>query len=220
MWRADIVGDLEGLLRRRGRPIAYGYLDRRYPLDDYQTVFSRIPGGSEMPSAARPFTETVVLDLIAAGVGIAPITLHTGLSSLEAGERPQTEWFRVPAATADAVNATRDRGGRVIAVGTTVTRALESAFRDGRAVAAEGWTDRVIGPDAPARLVDGLMTGWHDPEASHLLLVESIAGAQLTQAAYAAAVSSGYLWHEFGDSCLFLPSRHEDPSTRRVTATL
>lgn len=207
LWRTDITGDIDRRLRTRGRPIACGYLDDRYPLADYQTIFSRDPGSSEMPSAARPFTTDVVLGLIAAGVTIAPITLHTGLSSLEVGEHPQAEWFRVPAATAAAVEDTRRRGGRVIAVGTTVTRALESAERDGRAIAAQGWTDRVIGPDAPARLVDGLITGWHEPEASHLLLVESIAGTALTRAAYRAAAEADYLWHEFGDSCLLLPDR-------------
>lgn len=207
LWRTDIDGDLDRHLRTHGRPIAYGYLDDRYPLEDYQTVFSRDPGSSEMPSAARPFTADVVLDLIAAGVVFAPITLHTGLSSLEAGEVPQAEWFRVSGATARVVNDTRAEGRRVVAVGTTVARALESAERDGRAIATEGWTDHVIGPDAPARLVDGLITGWHEPDASHLLLVESIAGTDLTRVAYAAAVEAGYLWHEFGDSCLLLPDR-------------
>lgn len=196
------------MLRERGRPIAYGYLDRRYPLSAYQSVFASHPGSAEMASAGRPFTEAIITRLVVAGVRVAPVTLHTGVSSQEAGEAPVSERFEVPEATATLVNATRATGGRVVAVGTTVTRALESAVTaDGRVPAARGWTDRVISPEEPARVVDGLITGWHDPAASHLLLVESVAGPELTQRAYDAAVAEGYLWHEFGDSALLLPSR-------------
>jgi S-adenosylmethionine:tRNA ribosyltransferase-isomerase len=206
LWRATASGDLPATMARTGRPIAYGYLDRRYPLADYQTVFGIDPGSAEMPSAARPFTTELITALIAKGVGVSPITLHTGLSSQEAGETPQAERFSVPAATAEAVNAARARGGRVVAVGTTVTRALESAVdRHGRVRQSSGWTERVVSPDDPARVVDGLVTGWHDPEASHLMLVESVAGRELTRAAYDAAYAEGYLWHEFGDSALLLP---------------
>ncbi len=208
LWRAAVAGDLPATLARTGRPIAYGYLDRHYPLADYQTVFGIDPGSAEMPSAARPFTTDLVTALITRGIAVSPVTLHTGLSSQEAGEAPQPERFHVPAVTANAVNATRARGGRVVAVGTTVTRALESAVdADGLVRAAHGWTERVISPDDPARVVDGLITGWHNPEASHLMLVESVAGPALTQAAYDAAVEAGYLWHEFGDSALLLPQR-------------
>jgi S-adenosylmethionine:tRNA ribosyltransferase-isomerase len=206
LWRARASGDLRGHLDREGRPIAYGYLDRRYPLSAYQSVFASVPGSAEMASAGRPFTHAILTRLIARGVGVAPITLHTGVSSQEAGEGPQPEWFDVPAATARLVASTRASGGRVVGVGTTVTRALESAVgADGRIGPARGWTDRVVTPADPPRVVDGLVTGWHDPHASHLLLVESIAGAALTQAAYDAAVAESYLWHEFGDSALLLP---------------
>lgn len=207
LWRVLVDGDLLDTMSRRGRAIAYGYLDRRYPLADYQSVFSTVPGSAEMPSAGRPFTDSVITRLIAGGVGVAPITLHTGVSSQDAGEAPQAERFAVPETTARLVNATRATGGRIVAVGTTVTRALESAVTPGgRMEAAHGWTERVISPDEPARVVDGLITGWHNPQASHLLLVESIAGAELTQAAYDAAMAHGYLWHEFGDSALLFPS--------------
>ncbi|MDQ6687086.1 MAG: S-adenosylmethionine:tRNA ribosyltransferase-isomerase [Actinomycetota bacterium] len=207
LWRAWATGDLRGWLDRHGRPIAYGYLDRHYPLSSYQTVFGTRPGSVEMPSAARPFTDGVVRRLASTGVGVAPVTLHTGLSSQEAGEAPQAEWFAVPPTTARLVNTVRARGGRVVAVGTTVTRALESAvLPDATVTARQGWTDRVISPADPARIVSGLVTGWHDPHASHLLLVESVAGAELTQRAYDAAVREGYLWHEFGDSALLLPA--------------
>jgi S-adenosylmethionine:tRNA ribosyltransferase-isomerase len=206
LWQALVEhGDLRDALDRIGRPIAYGYLDRRYPLAMYQSVFSTRPGSAEMPSAGRPFTTGLVTRLLTAGVAVAPITLHTGVSSQEAGEAPQPERYAVPAATARLVNATRAAGGRVVAVGTTVTRALESAVEDDTVVAAEGWTERVISPADPARVVTGLVTGWHDPHASHLLLVESIAGPALTQAAYDAAVAEHYLWHEFGDAALLLP---------------
>jgi S-adenosylmethionine:tRNA ribosyltransferase-isomerase len=208
LWRVAVNGDLTGSLGRNGRPIAYGYLDRRYPLADYQTVFGIDPGSAEMPSAARPFTADLVTRLIAKGVGVSPVTLHTGLSSQEAGEAPQAERYHVPQLTAEAVNATKAGGGRVIAVGTTVTRALETVVgADGQVYASSGWTERVITREDPVRVVDGLVTGWHDPEASHLLLVESVAGAELTQAAYDAAVGAGYLWHEFGDSALLLPQK-------------
>ena len=134
-----------------------------------------------MPSAARPFTTDLVTRLIARGVGVSPVTLHTGLSSQEAGEAPQAERYRVPQVTAEAVNATKARGGRVVAVGTTATRALETVVGpDGRVHAGSGWTERLITRDDPARVVDGLVTGWHDPEASHLMLVESVAGPELT----------------------------------------
>jgi S-adenosylmethionine:tRNA ribosyltransferase-isomerase len=210
LWRARADhGDVRDVLDRLGRPIAYGYLGQRYPLAAYQSVFSARPGSAEMPSAGRPFTTELVTRLLTRGVAVAPITLHTGLSSQEAGEAPQPERFDVPAATARLVNATRAAGNRVVAVGTTVTRALESAVEyaehGDRVVPTSGWTERVVSPAHPPRVVTGLVTGWHDPHASHLLLVEAIAGPALTQASYEAAVAAGYLWHEFGDSALLLP---------------
>jgi len=210
LWRATVAGDVATEVRDHGRPIAYGYLDRRYPLAAYQSVFGVRPGSAEMPSAARPFTPELVAVLVAHGIQIAPITLHTGVSSQEAGEAPGPEWFEVTPTTARIVRETKHAGGRVVAVGTTVTRALESAaVRRGRGrptvQPARGWTDRVVTPQHPPVAVDGLVTGWHDPHASHLLLVEAVAGRTLTQRAYDEAVSAGYLWHEFGDAALLLP---------------
>ena len=205
LWRAHVEGDLRALLDRHGRPIAYGYLDGRYPLAAYQSVFSSIPGSAEMASAGRPFTDALITRLVTRGVGVAPITLHTGVSSQEVDEGPQSEWYDVPPATARLVELTRKHGGRVVATGTTVTRALESAVRDGGVRASSGWTDRVVTPDQPVVVVNGLITGWHDARASHLLLVEAVAGTRLAQTAYDAAVADGYRWHEFGDSALFLP---------------
>ncbi|MCW2785696.1 MAG: queA [Marmoricola sp.] len=206
LWQARVDGPLEAHLNLVGRPIAYGYLPRRYPLAAYQTIFGLRPGSAEMPSAGRGFTPQLVTDLVTRGVAVAPITLHTGVSSQEAGEAPQAERFAVPEATARLVNAVRSGGGRVVAVGTTVTRALESAVDlDGRVVARQGWTERVVTPADPPQVVTGLVTGWHDPQASHLLLVEAVAGRELAQRAYDAAVGSAYLWHEFGDAALLLP---------------
>lgn len=206
LWRAQASGPLDDHVRRFGRPIAYGYLDRRYPLDAYQSVFSTVPGSAEMPSAGRPFTASLVAALVGRGVALAPITLHTGVSSQEAGEAPQPERFEVTEATARWVNHTRAVGRRVVAVGTTVTRALESAVDGtGRVVARRGWTERVVTRRQPPEVVSGLVTGWHDPQASHLLLVEAVAGVGLAQRAYDEAVGAGYWWHEFGDAGLFLP---------------
>jgi S-adenosylmethionine:tRNA ribosyltransferase-isomerase len=205
LWRGrvSVSQSLSGYLREHARPISYGYLNGLFPISAYQTIFALCPGSAEMPSAARPFSSDLVARLVARGVIFAPITLHTGLSSQDAGEAPQSEWFEVSETTAHLVNSSRARGGRVIAVGTTATRAIESAARpDGIVAAASGWTDLVIAPERPVGVVDGLITGWHNPEASHLLLVESMVGAELTQRAYDAAVAEHYLWHEFGDSCL------------------
>ncbi len=208
LWQAGVgvEGGVLAYLARHGRPIRYSYVSLELPLADYQTVFAREPGSAEMPSAGRPFTPELVTELVTRGVGIAPITLHTGVSSQDPGEPPQPERYRVPDTTARAVNMTRAWGGRVIAVGTTVTRALESAV-DGAGVvrARAGWTDLVLGPERPAQVVGGLVTGWHAPGASHLKLLESVAGSDLVERAYAEAVRARYLWHEFGDSCLLLP---------------
>ena len=220
LWTAAVSGPrpLEQHLVRYGRPIAYGYLDRSYPLSAYQTVFASRPGSAEMPSAARPFTPELVTELVSHGIGVAAITLHTGVSSQEAGEAPQPEWFEVSPLAARLVNATRAEGGRVVAVGTTVTRALESAVDASTAsgpvvVARAGWTSRVVSRDDPPIVVTGLVTGWHDPHASHLLLVEAVAGRGLTQRAYDAAAGGGYLWHEFGDSALLLPERSPESAS-------
>ena len=210
LWRAELAveGGVEAYLVRHGRPITYSYVRGHWPMSAYQTVFAHDPGSAEMPSAGRPFTASLVTELITAGIGVAPITLHTGVSSLEEGEPPLAERYRVPAATARLVNLTKASGGRIVAVGTTVTRALETvAHVDGWVASGSGWTDLVLGPRRPARVVDGLITGWHAPGASHLLLLEAVAGPALVAGAYREALDEGYLWHEFGDSCLLLPDQ-------------
>ena len=193
-------------LAEHGSPIRYAHDPVERPLRDYQTIFAREPGSAEMPSAGRPFTPRVLHALAARGVGVARLVLHTGVSSLEAGEPPYAERYAVPAPTAAAANAAHRAGRRVVAVGTTVTRALESAATpDGVVHPAAGWTDLVITPERGVRAVDGLLTGWHEPEASHLLLLEAIGGRELVERSYTAALALGYRWHEFGDTHLLLP---------------
>ncbi|MET4923984.1 S-adenosylmethionine:tRNA ribosyltransferase-isomerase, partial [Streptomyces sp. PSRA5] len=213
LWWARVAGgDVAGLLRRHGRPIRYGYTERDQPLSAYQTVFA-LPspdgsGSAEMPSAGRPFTARLVAELVSRGVQFAPIRLDTGVASAEAHEPPYPERFEVPAATARLVNAAKagPGGGRIVAVGTTAVRALESAAGPGGTVrAASGWTDLVVTPRRGVRVVDGLLTGLHEPEASHLLMLEAIAGRQALECAYTEALRHLYLWHEFGDVHLVLP---------------
>jgi S-adenosylmethionine:tRNA ribosyltransferase-isomerase len=208
LWLSRVNGPLplREFLAAHGHPIRYGYVPREWPLEAYQTVFATEPGSAEMPSAARPFTPELVARLAARGVLIAPLTLHAGVSSLERGEAPYPERYSVPEATARLVSAVRWWGGRVIAVGTTSVRALETvAADDGSVAAGEGWTRLVVTPERGLRAVDGLITGWHEPEASHLQLLEAVAGPDLLEASYAEALAHGYLWHEFGDSHLILP---------------
>jgi len=208
LWLATVEGDVDLLaaLVAVGRPIRYSYVDRDWPIDSYQTVFADQPGSAEMPSAARPFTADLTTRVIRRGIGISTITLHTGVSSLEGHELPYAERFVVPPATAAAVNAARAVGGHVIAVGTTVVRALESAVDTAGTVhPASGWTDAVITPASGVRAVDGLVSGWHEPAATHLAMLEAVAGRAALMRAYRAAWDAGYLWHEFGDSHLLLP---------------
>jgi S-adenosylmethionine:tRNA-ribosyltransferase-isomerase (queuine synthetase) len=206
LWRARLSVAVVPYLLRYGSPIRYSYVPREWPLSYYQTVFARDPGSAEMPSASRPFSPSVVTRLVAAGVLIAPLTLHCGVSSLEGDEEPYPEPYDVPPATADLINHVRARGGRIIAGGTTVVRALETvAAPDGRVRAGAGWTSHVVTPETGVRAVDGLLTGLHEPRSSHLLMLAAFAGPDLLSRCYQAAIEAGYLWHEFGDVHLLLP---------------
>ncbi|MBW8482932.1 S-adenosylmethionine:tRNA ribosyltransferase-isomerase [Actinomadura parmotrematis] len=208
LWEARLSTDVVPYLRRHGVPIRYGYVPGEWPTAAYQTVFAhdRADGGAEMPSAARPFTHELVTRLVSAGVLMAPLSLHTGVASPEAHEPPYAERYRVPEATAALVEHVRTRGGRVIAVGTTVVRALETAAAsDGHVRAAEGWTEHIVTPEKGVRVVDGLLTGLHEPKSSHLMMLTAIAGPGLLAATYEAALEHRYLWHEFGDLNLLLP---------------
>ncbi|MFF5312103.1 S-adenosylmethionine:tRNA ribosyltransferase-isomerase [Streptomyces massasporeus] len=216
LWWARVSGagvsgaGVPGLLRECGRPIRYAYTERDQPLSAHQTVFA-LPsadgtGSAEMPSAARPFTARLVAELVSRGVLFAPVTLHTGVASAEAHEPPYPERFAVPEASARLIEAARAGGGRVVAVGTTAVRAVESAVgADGAVRARAGWTDLVVTPERGVRVVDGLLTGLHEPEASHLLMLEAVAGRVAVERGYEAALQGRYLWHEFGDVHLVLP---------------
>jgi S-adenosylmethionine:tRNA ribosyltransferase-isomerase len=204
--RLSLGEPLESYLSQHGHPIRYRHAPKDWPIDAYQTVFAIDPGSAEMPSAARPFTAELAAELAARGVLFAPLTLHCGVSSLELDENPYPERYRVPGDTARLVNAVHDWGGRVIAVGTTVVRALETvAGPTGRVRADEGLTNLVVARDRGLHAVDGLITGWHEPSSSHLRLLEAVAGPDLLTRSYAAAEARGYRFHEFGDSHLILP---------------
>lgn len=211
LWFVRLEGDARELMQRVGLPIRYGYVGEAYPLSFYQTVFADAPGSAEMPSAARPFTERVLACLRAKGVGLASITLHTGVSSLEvetenvAEQTLPPEPFAVPAETVAAVEGAKAAGKRVVAVGTTVVRALESAWAGEELRPTKGFTRLYLHPGRAVNVVNGLLTGFHDPRASHLAMLYAVAGKDLVQSAYAEAVREGYLWHEFGDSHLILP---------------
>ncbi len=204
--RLSVGEPLEDYLRRHGEPIRYVHSPGRWPIEAYKTVFGIEPGSVEMPSAARPFTGELVAELGARGVLFAPVTLHAGVSSLELGESPYPERYRVPPETARVVNAVRGWGGRVIAVGTTVVRALETvAAPDGTLGEGNGLTGLVVTPERGLRAIDGLITGWHEPKSSHLQLLEAAAGPDLLRRSYEVAHVHGYRFHEFGDSHLILP---------------
>jgi S-adenosylmethionine:tRNA-ribosyltransferase-isomerase (queuine synthetase) len=208
LWRARLSTAVVPYLLRHGTPIRYSYVGRQWPAQAYQTVFATQPGSAEMPSASRPFTPEIVTSLVSRGVTLAPVTLHTGVSSLEGDEDPYPEFYEVPPATARLVGLTRASGGRVIAGGTTVVRALESAALESgsaRVQPAAGWTEHIVTPQTGVRVVDGLLTGLHEPRSTHLLMLTAFAGDDLLSRCYAAALEHRYLWHEFGDVHLLLP---------------
>ncbi len=206
LWVAELDTPVLPYLRGFGAPIRYSYVRQRWPLSYYQTVFGTTPGSAEMPSAGRPFTDRLVTRLVAEGVRFAPVLLHTGVASPEAHERPYPERFEVPATTARIVNEVRAAGGRIVAIGTTAVRALETAAgEDGVVHAARGWTELIVTPGRGVRAIDGLLTGFHEPRASHLDMLAAIAGHRLLDHTYAEAIAGGYLWHEFGDVNLLLP---------------
>jgi S-adenosylmethionine:tRNA ribosyltransferase-isomerase len=213
LWLASLSvdADIDQYLDRHGSPIRYGYVNREWPLSFYQTIFARERGSAEMPSAARPFSPRVLEALARRGVLVTPILLHSGVSSLEEHEPPYAEYFRVGAGTASVVNEAHRRGSRVVAVGTTVVRALESvAAPNGTVSPGSGWTELIVTPERGIYAVDGLLTGFHEPRASHLAMLEALTGRAHLESAYAAALAGKYLWHEFGDTHLLLPGRRAE----------
>jgi S-adenosylmethionine:tRNA ribosyltransferase-isomerase len=206
LWVATFDTDVQQLMVRYGRPITYPYMRRQWPIEMYQTVYAGPPGSAEMPSAGRAFSPDVLEHLAHRGIGFATLTLHTGVASLEGSETPYAEEYWVPERTARAVREAKVDGRRVVAVGTTVVRALESAYDSqfDEVVASHAWTGLVITPERGVRVVDSLLTGFHEPKASHLAMLEAIAGRCHLEMAYAAALAGRYLWHEFGDLHLIL----------------
>ncbi len=207
LWvaRFELPIPVVDFLQKHGTPIRYAQVAEAYPIDYYQTVFAKHPGSAEMPSAGRAFTPQLVSRLIAKGVQFAPILLHTGVASLETNERPYPEYYEVSQTTASLINWAKAEGRRIISVGTTAVRALETVTdEDGYLKAGEGWTNVFITPERGLRAVDGLLTGFHEPKASHLLMLEALAERSHLAMAYEAAIKGGYQWHEFGDLHLVL----------------
>jgi S-adenosylmethionine:tRNA ribosyltransferase-isomerase len=202
----ELLSPLQQYLDAHGYPIRYSYVRDRWPLSYYQTVYATERGSAEMPSAGRAFTPELITALAARGVSIAPLLLHTGVASLEEHEPPYEEFYRVPLETAQAVNAAHATGRRIIAVGTTVVRALETVTdRTGTAHPGHGWTDLLITPQRGLRAVTAMLTGLHEPRSTHLAMLEALCGRDHLAITYAAALREGYLWHEFGDLHLILP---------------
>ncbi len=208
LWIAtlSLPAPVHEYLDKYGFPIRYPYVPESWPISYYQTVYATEPGSAEMPSAGRAFTPELITRLVAQGIQVAPLILHTGVASLESHEPPYEEYYRVPAETAAAVNNAHQSGKRVIAVGTTVVRALETVTgQDGVASPGQGWTDVIITPERGLRAVNGLLTGLHEPRSSHLAMLQALAGRDHLRLTYSQALSQGYLWHEFGDLHLILP---------------
>ncbi|SER57061.1 S-adenosylmethionine:tRNA ribosyltransferase-isomerase [Salipaludibacillus aurantiacus] len=188
-----------------GEPVRYEYIHHPWSLDYYQTVYANVPGSVEMPSAGRAFSWELLQKLQAAGIRTAFLQLHTGLSYLLDDRWHQhpshnKEHYSIPAATLSAVKQTKKDGGRVVPVGTTVVRALETAARRKSNLSSiSGWTDLYINEATPLRVADGLITGFHEPEASHLDMLSAFLNRNQLITAYQHALKKGYLWHEFGD---------------------
>ena len=198
--------DWQEYLERYGFPIRYSYVRESWPISYYQTVYATETGSAEMPSAGRAFTPELITRLVARGIGVAPLILHTGVASLEEHEPPYAEFYRVPPETARLVNMTREAGKQVIAIGTTVVRALESVTgSDGVTYAGEGWTDVVVTPQRGIRAVNAMLTGLHEPRASHIAMLAALCGVEHLRVTYREALRQHYLWHEFGDLHLILP---------------
>lgn len=212
LWTStlDLPEPLDEYLDHHGFPIRYGYVREGWPLDYYQTVYATENGSAEMPSAGRAFTPELITCLATRGVQIAPLILHTGVASLEANEPPYEEFYRVPPETARLVNTAHEAGKRVVAVGTTVVRALEAVTDPSNIThPGEGWTRLVITPERGIRAVDAMLTGLHEPRSTHLAMLEALAARKHLKLAYEEALRKQYLWHEFGDLHLILPKNYK-----------
>ncbi|HLQ29496.1 MAG TPA: S-adenosylmethionine:tRNA ribosyltransferase-isomerase [Ktedonobacteraceae bacterium] len=208
LWVAtlNLPGPLQDYLEQHGFPIRYSYVKQGWPSSYYQTVYATEKGSAEMPSAGRAFTPELMTRLVARGIQIAPLLLHTGVASLEGHEPPYEEFYRVPLETARLVNAAKATGKHVVAVGTTVVRALETVTdAEDTAHPGEGWTSLIVTPQRGMRAVNAMLTGLHEPCATHLAMLETLSGLEHLKVTYREALQEGYLWHEFGDLHLILP---------------
>ena len=215
-----LLGDepVELLLERAGTMPLPPYIASKRAIDerdasDYQTMFAREKGAVAAPTAALHFTDALLQSLNAAGVGSETLTLHVGAGTFlpvkvdeTDDHRMHSEWGRIDAATADRLNSARAAGGRIIAVGTTSLRLLESATgADSIIRPFEGDTDIFITPGYKFRAIDGLMTNFHLPKSTLFMLVSALMGLETMQAAYAHAIAGGYRFYSYGDSSLLLP---------------
>ncbi len=208
LWIVDLLlnNSLENYLEQHGENIRYNYLKDSYPTSYYQTVFANEMGSAEMPSAGRAFTSELISKLIIKGVEIVPVLLHTGVASLEKNEKPYEEYFRVSEHSANRINFAKKQGKKIIAVGTTVVRTLETLANKHKEIhAGTGWTNIFITPEKGLKIVDGLLTGFHEPQASHLFMLEALARREHLEKTYNEAIEENYLWHEFGDLHLLMP---------------
>ncbi|WP_293884363.1 tRNA preQ1(34) S-adenosylmethionine ribosyltransferase-isomerase QueA [Sphingomonas sp.] len=220
-WLLTFAGDepVETLLERAGHMPLPPYIASKRPTDerdasDYQTMFADLPGAVAAPTAALHFTPALMAALAEAGIAHETLTLHVGAGTFlpvkvsDTGDhRMHAEWGRIDAATADRLNQVRASGGRVIAVGTTALRLLESAYREGQGIAPfEGDTAIFITPGYRFRAIDGLLTNFHLPRSTLFMLVSALMGREAMQAAYAHAIADGYRFYSYGDTSLLLPT--------------
>ena len=217
LWRICFTrsgAELLSLIYKVGHPVAYEHSSSRLGLEYYHNVYANQPGSVEMPSAGRAFTWEVLSDLKNAGIRTANLILHAGLSSymddeLDSMHLASEEEYRIEASEAEKVNRARVEGNRVVAVGTTVVKALESATNwKGLVSPGHGYTSLRITAGHRLRVVDGLLTGLHEPDASHLDLLRAFLPKNVLHDAYQEAARRGYLWHEFGDLNLIIELRH------------
>jgi S-adenosylmethionine:tRNA ribosyltransferase-isomerase len=208
LWIAtlNLPDEVHDYLTEYGFPIRYSYVKQGWANSYYQTVYATEMGSAEMPSAGRAFTPELLTRLIAHGVQIVPLILHTGVASLEDHELPYEEFYSVSTETAQVLNAARMAGKRIIAVGTTVVRALETVTdSSGITHPGEGWTRVIVSPQRGIHAVNAMLTGMHEPRATHLAMLETLASREHLRIAYEEALTERYLWHEFGDLHLILP---------------
>lgn len=196
--------DLLNIIYSIGEPIRYEYINHPWSLNYYQTVFASHPGSVEMPSAGRAFSWELLLNLRQKGIQIEFLQLHTGLSYFEERHNSPTDNFEeyfISEETMERIIRTKNSGKRIVACGTTVVRAIESAARSG---SLSGWTNLYIHPNSSLKLVDGIITGFHEPQASHLDMLTAFVSENYLYEAYQEAIQYSYLWHEFGDMNLIL----------------